>query len=92
MTQPPGFIRMAYVDITNTGREAALNTNEGSFRLERVDPYGVQMIVGGKSYGLTKEALPYVGRFFLAAAVMLGVDINEGWDKPIQEGGAHVHG
>ena len=89
MADPSAMVRMAYVDVTNTGRTMDFNFPEGHAHFERV-PEGVMMIVNGKPYGLSKEALPVIGRFFLAAAVMLGVDLNEGWDKPIQEGGRRI--
>lgn len=74
--------RVAYVTTENTGAECILNTGQGQIQLRRVDPHGVEMVVAGVPYGITSPNLPYVGRFFLAAAVRLGVDINAGWDKP----------
>lgn len=89
---PLPIIRQAYIDVRNTGAGMTLNTREGMLTFERIDPHGVQILVGDLAFGITKEALPYVGRFFLAAAVMLGEDLNEGWDKPIQEGGRRYVG
>lgn len=88
LPSPLPMSRVAYVDVSGTGRVMTLHTQEGSIEFDRIDPHGVQIVIGGQAYGVTKDALPYIGRFFLAAAVMLGVDLNEGWDKPIQEGGA----
>lgn len=79
MTQPAGVMRVAYVSTTNTGAHMTLATPEGVIRFRRIDPHGVLMEIGGQTYSVTKDALPFAGRFFLAAALMLGVDINAGW-------------
>jgi hypothetical protein len=78
--------RVAYVTTANTGLGANINTPEGTIRLERADPHGLIITAGGQSYRLSKESLPYLGRFFFAAALQLGVDINAGWDAPQDSG------
>lgn len=78
--------RIAYVTTANTGAQMNLNAPEGVVRFERIDPHGVVISVAGNVYSITKEALPVVGRFFLAAGLSLGVDINHNWDAE-QAGG-----
>jgi hypothetical protein len=78
--------RVAYVTTDNTGKGMMISPPEGSIQLERVDPHGVVLLAGGQKYSLSKDALPYLGRFFLAAALQLGVDINAGWDAPQDSG------
>ena len=78
--------RIAYVTTANTGAEVTVVAPEGVIRMERVDPHGVVLSVAGQVYSISKEALPILGRFFLAASIQLGVDINEGWDAQ-QTGG-----
>lgn len=78
--------RIAYVTTANTGAQMTVTAPEGVIRLERVDPDGVVLSVAGNVYSISKDALPYLGRFFLAAGVSLGVDINHNWDAQ-QTGG-----
>lgn len=78
--------RIAYVTTANTGASMNLAAPEGLVRFERVDPHGVVISVAGNVYSITKDALPYLGRFFLAAGLQLGVDINANWDAE-QAGG-----
>jgi hypothetical protein len=78
--------RIAYVTTANTGAEATITTPEGTIQMTRFDPDGVILHVDGKTFSLSKDALPLLGRFFLAAALQLGVDINAGWDQE-QTGG-----
>jgi hypothetical protein len=80
------MIRMAYVSTANTGASMTLLAPEGTVVFQRVDPHGVVAEIDGKTLSITKEALPVLGRFFLAAGIQLGVDINEGWDAA-QAGG-----
>jgi hypothetical protein len=91
MTQPIPMIRMAYVDVAGSGRSCTLRTPEGLIVMDRVDPHGVQIMAGDQVFRVSAEALPFVGRFFLAAAHLLGRDLNEGWDG-LQEGGRTVAG
>lgn len=74
--------RVAYVTTENTGEQCQITTGQGVVRLDRVDPHGVLIVAAGQEFGVTPANLPYIGRFFLAAALKLGVDINEGWDAP----------
>jgi hypothetical protein len=78
--------RVAYVTTANTGLGASLATVDGMIRLERADPHGVVIMAGGQSYRVDKASLPDIGRFFFAAALALGVDINAGWDGPQDSG------
>jgi hypothetical protein len=73
--------RMAYVDVANTGVFCSIKTRDGEIQLHLVQPHGVQVLVGGLAYGISKDSLPFIGRYFFAAASRLGVDINEGWDS-----------
>lgn len=74
--------RMAWVTTENTGQYMEIRTAQGVIRLRRVDPHGVEVEFGGTAYGITAPHLAMVGRFFLAAGLQLGQDINEGWDQP----------
>lgn len=76
------MIRMAYVDTMTTGAQMLVDAPEGQLAAQRVDPHGVIIVMGGEQRSVTPAGVLEMGRFFLAAAVMLGVDINEGWDKP----------
>jgi hypothetical protein len=78
--------RIAYVTTANTGAAATITTPEGTIKMQRFDPDGVLLQVDGKTFSLSKEALPFLGRFFLAAALELGQDINAGWGQE-QTGG-----
>lgn len=86
----PLMSRVAYFDPTGTGKYMTITFPAGVAGFETMPPDGVLMRLDGKEWGFTKGALPYIGRFFLAASVRLGVDPNEGWDKPIQEGGRAI--
>lgn len=77
-----GIIRTAYVTTDNTGDGCSVRTGQGVIHLQRVTPFGVQITAGGKVHNVTAEMLPFIGRYFLAAAIALGVDINADWDKP----------
>jgi hypothetical protein len=79
----PIMTRVAYVTTENTGGSLDVNGPEGQMQMRRADPHGV-LIQFGPSVQLSvhKELLPIMGRYFLAAALLLGVDLNEGWDAP----------
>lgn len=77
------MIRMAYVDTDVTGGGLDVKTPEGTMMARRVDPHGVVLVVGQEERSIEARHLAEIGRFFLAAAMKLGQDINEGWDiKP----------
>lgn len=83
----PIMTRMAMVTTENTGLGLVLTGPEGQAQLRRVDPHGVVLQFGPDlQLSIHKDTLPIVGRFFLAAALSLGVDINDGWDQ-VQSGG-----
>jgi hypothetical protein len=82
----PGVQRIAYLTTANTGGSLDINGPEGVIQLRRVDPHGVVMMFHGHQLSIHKDLLPILGRFSLAAAILLGVDINEGWDGD-QSGG-----
>jgi hypothetical protein len=75
----PGAARMAWYDPAHTGSFCHIRTGQGVILLNRLDPHGVELTAGGAPYGITKDMCPYIGRFFLAAATLLGVDPNETW-------------
>jgi len=74
--------RQAWVDPSNTGAFMQIRTAQGLIELRRVDPHGVEVIFNGVAYGITAPHLAIIGRFFLAAGIALGQDINAGWDGP----------
>jgi hypothetical protein len=85
----PIMTRVAYVTTSNTGGSLAINGPEGQVQMHRVSPDGVVIQFGPAiQLSVHKELLPIVGRYFLAAALLLGVDINEGWDSEQSEGAA----
>lgn len=71
--------RILYVTTANTGGTLNLTVPEGVGEWRRVDPHGV-LFQGPPNMSIAKGDLPAVARFFAAAAMALGVDINEGWD------------
>lgn len=80
-----GMHRVAYVTTANTGGSLELYGGpEGSAALRRVDPHGVLLVVRDQELFIEKPLLPMIGRYFMAAAILLGQDINEGWDSPEQ--------
>lgn len=81
---------MAYIDTAVTGGTMNLQTPQGTIRFERT-PFGVQMTVNGLPYVISKEGLSVMGRFFLAASILHGQDVNDGWDQP-QSGGQQSGG
>jgi hypothetical protein len=89
MTGPiqPIMTRMAYITTTNTGGSLDVNGPEGQVQMRRIDPHGVVIQFGDQSLSIHKDLLPLIGRFFLAAGLILGVDVNEGWDQE-QAGGS----
>lgn len=76
-----GMHRVAYVTTANTGGSLDFYGPEGSAALRRVDPHGVLIVVRGQELSINKPLLPTIGRYFMAAAILLGEDINEGWDR-----------
>ena len=83
----PILTRMAYVTTKNTGGSLDINGPEGQIQMRRVDPHGVVIQFGPDvQFSVHKELLPILGRFAFGAALLLGVDINEGWDSD-QSGG-----
>jgi hypothetical protein len=87
MTIQPIMTRVAYVTTENTGGSLDINGPEGQMQMRRVDPHGVVLLLGGQQLSVHKGLLPILGRFALAAALLLGEDINADWDKA-QTGGA----
>ena len=84
----PILTRMAYVTTKNTGGSLDINGPEGQIQMRRVDPHGVVIQFGPDvQLSVHKELLPIIGRFFYAAALLQGVDINKDWDAE-QFGGA----
>lgn len=71
--------RMAWYDPSNTGAGCLVRTGQGVIHLNRIDPHGVEILAGSVAYGITKDMCPYIGRFFLAAATLLGVEPNDTW-------------
>lgn len=78
--------RMAYISTQHTGGSLQLFTPEGVLEAHRLDPHGVQFVAGGQGYSIQKRDIAIVGRYFLAAGVMLGLDINDGWDATQDSG------
>jgi hypothetical protein len=74
-------VRLLYLTTGNTGGSLDVTGVEGQAQFRRLDPDGVRMLYAGQYLSIDKDALPTVARFFGAAAVLLGVDINEGWDQ-----------
>lgn len=77
--------RILYVTTANTGGSLDVPTPEGVLQARRIDPHGVLVMAGEETFSVPKSELPMIARFFAAAAVRLGVDINDSWDAP--EGG-----
>jgi hypothetical protein len=77
----PAMTRVAYVSTLNTGDGLAVNGPEGQMQFRREDPHGVVIQFGDKQLSVHKELLPLLGRYFMAASLRLGVDINAGWDQ-----------
>lgn len=76
----PIMTRMAYVTTESTGGSLDVTTPEGVLQARRIDPHGVVILAGIKKFSIPKEDLATIGRFFLAAALLLGEDINADWD------------
>jgi hypothetical protein len=76
--------RVAYVTTANTGDILTVRGPEGRLECKREDPYGVVMVVNGQTLSLNKELLAVIGRYFLAAGLLLGQDVNAGWDAEDQ--------
>lgn len=80
MTIHPIMTRVAYITTENTGGSLDVPAPEGMMQVRRVDPHGVRIEIGQEGLSVKKENLAMMGRFFLAAALLLGQDINAGWD------------
>jgi len=76
----PGMTRVAYVTTANTGDTLTVRGPEGVLFCRREDPHGVVVQLNGQQLSLNKELLAIVGRYFLAAGLLLGQDINADWD------------
>jgi len=74
------IVRMAWVSTHHTGGSLDVPGPEGLLQARRVDPDGVIVMVNDQKISIRKEDLPAIGRYFLAAGLMLGQDPNEGWD------------
>jgi hypothetical protein len=70
------MIRVCYVDTDRTGGGIEVTGAEGTLRIRREDPHGVIMLFNGQQLSITKNALADIGKFFLAAAIKLGEDID----------------
>jgi len=85
----PIMTRVAYVTTKNTGGILDINGPEGQIQMRRVDPHGVVIQFGpGVQLSMHKDLLPLLGRYAFAAALLLGVDINKGWDDDESFGSA----
>jgi hypothetical protein len=80
----PGMTRVAYVTTANTGTSLNLGGPEGTLQCQRIDPHGVVVTLNGVQLSINKELLAVLGRYFLAAGLMLGQDINLDWDAEAQ--------
>jgi hypothetical protein len=76
----PIMTRVAYVTTEHSGGSLDVNGPEGTLQARRVDPHGVVIMLGDRTLSIQKDLLPIMGRFFLAAALLLGEEINAGWD------------
>lgn len=74
--------RIAYISVAHTGGSLDFQTPQCAVAARRVDPHGVQVRAGAQELSIQAADLVTIGRFFLAAAVMLGQDLNDGWDLP----------
>lgn len=78
----PVMTRVAYISTAVTGGSLDLICPEGSIQARRVDPGGVVLMAGGEKLSIQSADLALIGRFFLAAALLQGQSINDGWDGP----------
>lgn len=78
----PAMTRMAFISTEHTGGSLDVTGPEGTLQARRVDPHGVVIMIGDHQVSVIKELLPILGRYFLAAGLLLGQEINNGWDKP----------
>jgi hypothetical protein len=76
----PIMTRLVPVTTEHTGGTLDLTGLEGVAQFRRIDPHGVVMMFGGQQLSIPADVLPLVGRFFLAAAMVLGQDVTAGWD------------
>jgi hypothetical protein len=72
--------RVAYVTTANTGDVLTVRGPEGLLKCKREDPHGVVMTLNGQTLSINKELLAVIGRYFLAAGILLGEDVNLNWD------------
>jgi hypothetical protein len=78
----PAMTRILNITTTNTGGSLDVPCPEGTIQCRRVDPHGVIMMANGQQFSIQKNELAIMARFFGAAALLLGEDINAGWDAP----------
>jgi hypothetical protein len=78
----PIMTGMVYATTENTGGSCQVAGPEGAVQFHRVDPHGVVMQFAGNDLSIGKEHLPVLARYLAAAAMLLGVPLNEGWDSP----------
>jgi hypothetical protein len=76
--------RVAYVTTANTGDVLTVRGPEGLLQCKREDPHGVVMVLNGQTLSINKELLAIIGRYFLAAGILLGEDVNANWDAETQ--------
>lgn len=77
----PIMTRVAYVTTENTGGSLDVPTPECVMKARRVAGGGVLVMVQDRWASIQSKDLAIIGRFFLAAALLLGEDINKDWDK-----------
>lgn len=71
---------MLYFHTGNTGGSLDITGPEGVAQIRRVDPHGVVMLFADHRLSIGRDSLPTIARYFAAAAAVLDVDINDGWD------------
>jgi hypothetical protein len=72
------MIRGLWVDTAFQGLGLDVTTQQGNISARTMAPHGVVLIVDGKRYEITANALAEIGRFFGAAALHCGEDIGGG--------------
>jgi hypothetical protein len=77
----PIMTGIVYVTTENTGGSCQIVGPEGAVQFHRVDPHGVVMQFGEGQLSINKENLPILYRYLAAAALLLGVPLNDGWDS-----------
>jgi len=76
--------RVAYVTTANTGDVLTVRGPEGLLQAKRENPHGVVLVLNGQTLSINKELLAIIGRYFLAAGILLGEDVNANWDAEDQ--------